>query len=143
MIPSILKQRYNMKVKVIIEKDENGFGCFAENLKSTIIGEGKSVDEAKEDFLNSVEEVKASYLENGGELPSELKDLEFEYKYDLASFFNEFDFINVSKLAKRIGINASLMRQYKSCDAYISETQAKKIESAIRGIGRELSSVSL
>lgn len=132
-----------MKVRVIIEKDEKGFGCFAENLKSTIIGEGTSVEEAKKDFLNSVQEVKTSYLEAGGTPPAELDDLEFEYKYDLASFFNEFDFINVSKLAKHIGINASLMRQYKSCGAYISEAQAKKIESAIRGIGRELSSVSL
>ena len=132
-----------MKVRVIIEKDENGYGCFTENLKSTIIGEGTSVEEAKKDFLNSVEEIKASYIESGEALPEELDNLEFEYKYDLASFFNEFDFINISKLAKRIGINASLMRQYKSCDAYISETQAKKIESAIRGIGRELEGVVL
>ena len=73
-----------MKVRVIIEKDENGYGCFTENLKSTIIGEGTSVEEAKKDFLNSVEEIKASYIESGEALPEELENLEFEYKYDLA-----------------------------------------------------------
>lgn len=69
-----------MKVRVIIEKDENGYGCFAENLKSTIIGEGASVEEAKKDFLNSIEEVNASYIESGEILPEELENIEFEYK---------------------------------------------------------------
>lgn len=132
-----------MKTTVAIEKDRNGFGCFTPDLATTIIGEGKTVEEMKADFLNSYEEIKASYLDNGEELPAELRDLTFEYKYDIASFFDEFDYINMSKFAKHIGINPSLMRQYKACDAYISEKQAKKIEEAIRKVGEELMAVSL
>ena len=85
----------------------------------------------------------ASYTENGEELPAELHGIEFEYKYDVASVFNYFDFINVTKFAKWAGINGGLMRAYKSCDTYISEKQAKKIEEALRRIGRELSAISL
>lgn len=97
----------------------------------------------KADFENSVREMLASYTENGEELPSELQGIEFEYKYDIASMFNYFDFINVTKFAKWAGINASLMRQYKSCDTYISEAQARKIEQALHKIGHELSAISL
>lgn len=85
----------------------------------------------------------ASYTENGEELPAELQGIEFEYKYDVASVFDYFDFINVTKFAKWAGINAGLMRQYKSCNTYISEAQAHKIGQALRKIGRELSAISL
>lgn len=85
----------------------------------------------------------ASYTENGEELPDELQGIEFEYKYDVASVFNYFDFINVTKFARWAGINAALMRQYKSCATYISEAQAHKIEQALHKIGHELSAISL
>ena len=54
-----------------------------------------------------------------------------------------FEFLNVSKLAKKIGINPSLMRHYKRGDTYISDAQADKIESCIHEIARELLSVTL
>ena len=125
-----------MKTTALIEKGKDGtYGIY--------IGEGTTVVEAKADFENSAREMLASYTENGEELPAELHGIEFEYKYDVASVFNYFDFINVTKFAKWAGINGGLMRAYKSCDTYISEKQAKKIEEALRRIGRELSAISL
>ena len=133
-----------MKTKAVIEKGKDGsFGIFAPEIEHVIIGEGLTVAEAKADFENSVAEMIASYTERGEELPKELRGIEFEYKYDMASVFNYFDFINVSKFAKRAGINAALMRQYKSCSTYISESRAKKIEEALHTIGKELSAISL
>lgn len=132
-----------MKAVVIIEKDENGYGAFIENVKSTIIGEGKSVSEAKADLLHSYEEVKASYLERGEPVPAELRDLTFEYKYDVSALFNAFDFLNVSKFAEKIGISPSLMRHYKSGDTYISAAQAKKIETGLHQVAQEFLRVSL
>lgn len=133
-----------MKTIALIEKGTDGtYGVFAPNLQSTIIGEGASVAEAKADFLNTYEEIKIAFAEAGEDMPSELKDLEFEFQYDVASIFNYFDFINVSKFAKRVGINASLMRQYKSCGTAISEAQAKRIQTALREVGNELLAVSL
>ena len=43
--------------------------------------------------------------------------------YDLPSFFNDFDFINVSKFAQYAGINESKMRQYKSGSSYPAGTR--------------------
>lgn len=133
-----------MKTTALIEKGKDGtFGIYTPDIDATIIGEGATVAEAKADFENSVKEMLASYTENGEEIPAELKDIEFVYKYDVASVFDYFDFINVSKFAKWAGINPALMRQYKSCDTYISEAQAHKIERALQFIGRELTTISL
>lgn len=131
------------KVIVIIEKDENGFDAFIDGINSTVIGEGKSVAEAKADLDNSYEEVKRSYIENGKEVPEELRDLFFEYKYDISALFNAFDFLNVSKFAARIGVSPSLMRHYKGGNTYISSVQAKKIEKGLHQIAQELMSVIL
>lgn len=127
----------------LIEKGKDGmFGIYTPELKHTIIGEGKTVLEAKEDFQNSVVEMMASYTGENKEIPEELKGITFEYKYDIASFFDFYDFINVSKFAERAGINPSLLRQYKSGSTnYISETQMKKIETALHKVGYELSGV--
>ena len=131
------------KAVVLIEKDENGFGAFIDGIRSTIIGEGASAEEAKADLLNSYAEVLASYSENGEEIPEELRDLEFEYKYDISAMFNRFDFLNASKFAKHIGISPSLMRHYKCGGTYISTEQAKKIENGLHSIARELLQVVL
>ena len=130
------------KILVIIEKDRNGFGAFSENTKATIIGEGKTAAEAKNDFLNSFKEVIASYAVPA-DIPQELRNPQFEYKYDISAFFDMFEFLNVSKFAKRTGINPSLMRHYKRGDTYISDAQAHKIESCIHEIAMELLQVSL
>jgi len=57
--------------------------------------------------------------------------------------FNYYDFINVSKFAKVAGINASLMRQYKSGNQYISENQVLKIEDALHKIAGEIAAIKL
>jgi predicted RNase H-like HicB family nuclease len=132
-----------MKTVALIEKGKNGtYGIYTPDLKSTIIGEGISVAEAKKDFENSVQEIIEVYAEDGQELPEELKNLTFEYKYDLASLFDYYRIINVSQFAKTAGINPSLMRQYKS-GQYISEKQISKIEKELNRIGRELANLSL
>ena len=75
--------------------------------------------------------------------PEELQELSFDYKYDISALFNAFDFINVSKFAQRIGVSPSLMRHYKGGDTYISDNQAKRIESGLHQLARELLSVTL
>lgn len=131
-----------MRTIALIEKGEdNTFTIYTPDLECTIVGEGDTVEEAKADFANSVEEMISSY--DGGELPDELKDLTFEYKYDIAALFNCFDYLNLSKFAKHAGINANLMQQYKSGKTYISRARAKEIEASLHRIGDELKAVSL
>lgn len=133
-----------MITTALIEKGKDGtFGVFTPDLKSTIIGEGKTVAEAKEDFNNSVNEVLLYFQESGKEAPGELQNIEFEFKYDLASIFDYYNFINVSKFAQVAGINASLMRQYKTGKQYISENQVSKIEEAFHKMANEFATIKL
>jgi predicted RNase H-like HicB family nuclease len=132
-----------MKTTALIEIGEDGyFGIFTPDINTTIVGEGKTVAEAKADFEISVQEMIASYTENGEPLPKDLQNISFEYKYDIASFFNYFPLLNMSQLAKYTGINPSLMRQYKK-GQYISEKQIAKIQAGINKIGRELAKIQL
>ena len=133
-----------MKTTALIEKGKDGtFGIFTPDINSTIIGEGNTVTEAKADFENSVREIIQFYKEDGKELPEELKDIQFVYKYDIASMFNYYNWINVSQFAKKAGINPSLMRQYRIGKTYISENQIGKIERALHSLGNELAAIKL
>lgn len=128
----------------LIEKGADGtYSIYTANTTTTIVGEGQTVAEAKLDFEQALQEYYLTYQELGEDIPEEMRGVEIEYKYDIPSLFNNFDFINVSKFAKYVGINASLLRQYKAGDTYISEAQAKKIESALHKIGEELTAISL
>jgi predicted RNase H-like HicB family nuclease len=133
-----------METIALIEQGKDGsFTIYTPDLQSTITGSGKNVKKAKEDFTISVSEMILSYIETGRELPKELLDLTFEYKYDIASLFDYYNWINVTQFAKIAGINPSLMRQYKKGLSYISEKQANKIEVALHKLGNELSSIIL
>ena len=132
-----------MKALVIIEKDEKGYTAFTDNLSTILHGSGTTVEEAKEELMAGYKDIISYYEGEGKSIPNELKDLSFEFKYDISAFFNVFDFLNASKFAERIGISPSLMRHYKSGDTYISSYQAKRIESGLHQIGRELLAVML
>jgi hypothetical protein len=72
-----------------------------------------------------------------------ITEVEFEYAYDLTVFFEEFDFLNQSKIAELAGINPGLIRQYSSGHKQPSMEQVSKIEKAIRRMAEKLSSVQL
>ena len=133
-----------MKHIALIEKGQDGtYGIYTPDINHTIIGSGITVAEAKADFENSVEEMLLSYTETGRAIPKELQGISFEYKYDLASLFSCYSWINVTQFAKIAGINAGLMRQYKAGIAYISEAQTQKIEATLHKLGEELTAVRL
>ena len=94
-----------MKALVIIEKDQTGFAAFTDNLTAVLHGSGASVQEAKDELLAGYRELLDYYAAKGENVPDELKDLTFEYKYDISAMFNVFDFLNASKFAERIGIS--------------------------------------
>ena len=132
-----------MKALVIIEKDGSGFTAFTDNLSTVLHGSGATVSDAKKELMAGYKTIQDYYLESGEAMPDELCNLTFTYKYDISALFDVFDYLNASKFAERIGISPSLMRHYKSGDTYISSAQAKKIESGLHQIGREMLSVIL
>lgn len=108
----------------------------------TLLGTGDTVSEAKKDFRDSYDGVKESYESRGDFMPTELTE-EISFHFDISSLFEYFSMINVSALARYLGINPSLMRQYKKGDTYISEAQLEKIEQGIHRLGSELQALKL
>ncbi|MCH5220299.1 MAG: hypothetical protein J1F20_06975 [Muribaculaceae bacterium] len=131
-------------MKVSIEKQSDG-SYIAYNTtgdKVRLIGTGSTVKEAKDDFFNTLVEVKDSYIELGDEMP-ECLDEEIEFSFDISSLFEYYSMFNVSALGRYLGINDSLMRQYRNGSTYISDKQLEKIEAGIHRLGSELSALRL
>ena len=129
---------------VSIEKQNDGtyIAYNKESDEFTALGTGNTIAEAKEDFFNSVEEMKEVYQENGDEVPAALMEKP-TFKFDLASFFEYYSFINVTTFAKMIGINSSLMRQYKKGNTYISDAQLEKIQTFVDNMGTDFQGLRL
>lgn len=134
----------SFKILAIVERGADGlYSVYSDNCigDSYFGGYGDSVENAKKDFLRSIEEAIQEQIKEGKEAPS-LEDITVEYRYDIPSFFNYFDFINVSRFAEYVGINESKMRAYKSGVSYPGEKTTVKIFKAVKEIGEELCEAS-
>lgn len=132
-----------MRIIAIIEKGSDGMYSVRSEQRignHYFGGFGESVSIAKEDFLESVREVIDESIAEGIKVPT---TFQITYRFDLPSFFNFFDYLNVSKFAELAGINESKMRQYKCGSAYPGEKVTKKISTAIRKIASDFSSATL
>ena len=133
-----------LTVKAIVEKGPDGlYSIHSDNHfgNSYFGGYGNSVEKAKADFFESIKEA-INEQQAEGETAPQLESISIEYRYDLPSFFNYFDFINVSKFAEYVGINESKMRAYKCGVSYPGEKTTSKIFKAVKEIGKELSVAS-
>lgn len=127
-----------MKVTICVEKQagEKNCSCFVEEKlgKYGLNGFGHSVDEAVQDLLVTRQEL----INEGIDVP----ELEMKFKYDLWAFFDKYP-MNATLVAKEIGINPSLMRQYIAGIKKPSKQRIDDIQNGIRNIGRMLSDISL
>lgn len=134
-----------MKIVAIIEKGADGYFSIHsdDHLGNSFFGGfGDSVAMAKEDFRSSISEAIQEQISEGRPVP-EISEIVVEYHYDIPSFFNFFDFFNVSKFAEFAGINESKMRAYKSGASYPGEKTMRKISHAVKAISAELLSAVL
>lgn len=133
-----------MATKVRIERGKNGdYWLNSDGLKNILVGTGSTIEEAKADFIQSLQDMIDSYTENDEPIPDELKDITFDYYYDTASVLAEVaKYINLSALARETGINASLIRQYKQ-GQYISAQQAQKIQEGLHSMGNKIAGIKL
>jgi|LakMenEpi03Aug12_release.lakeMendotaPanAssembly.Ray.scaffolds.fasta_scaffold1193965_2 predicted RNase H-like HicB family nuclease len=128
------------KITVVLEKGKDDFGAWAENIPG-IYGAGNTSAEAK----SSVEEAIAIYIKENSKLPAVLKgDFEIIYKMDTVSLLNYYKGIfTKSGLEKITGINQKQLQHYSTGHRKPRQTQAKKIESALHNLGKELLSVQM
>jgi predicted RNase H-like HicB family nuclease len=135
-----------MKITAIIERNDNNF--YAITSEDVIAGchfggYGYTVQEAKADFFDGIKESLETAVELGKTVTVKPEDIEVEFRYDIPSFFNYFDFINVTQFAKKAGINESKMRAYKSGVASASEKTINKILTTIKAMGAEMCAATL
>jgi predicted RNase H-like HicB family nuclease len=124
----------------IIEKAEDGgYGIYAKDDNIPVVGSGLTEDEAKENFVQVLDEQAEYYKGKRGEYPNWYNDkCEVEYKYDVSGFFLSFPFINATEFAKSIGINPSLMRKYKNGLATAGGKQKDLIQNKFNEIVSKL-----
>ena len=133
-----------MKKAIVELWDDGTYSIFVPDMKKhNLNAQGGSVSEAKEKLKEAIQDYIDMYANMGKPIPEEINHPDFEFKYDMASFFNYFDCLNASRLAEKAGVNASLIRQYKKGIKFASEKQSNKIQTAIHRLGNELLAVRL
>lgn len=132
-------------LQVIIEKGDEGLFGRIEGRKSYLpVTYGKS----KKEVFDNLRELIRDYQQHQKDgdnfwLKLDTNNLEFEVFYDLQAFFSEHDFLNASAIARHANMNESLVRQYAVGKKYPSLEQAKKLETVIRELTKDLNKVSL
>jgi predicted RNase H-like HicB family nuclease len=129
-----------MKLKAIIERwDDGTYSIYVLNTSNhNLSAQGATVEEARRNLQEAVNDYIQMYNAMNKPVPSEISNPVFEYKYDLASFFNYFDYLNISAFARKAKVNPSLMRQCKKKVAFASEKQTMRIQETINSIGKEM-----
>ena len=126
------------KVTIQVEKSkqEKNFSCFmVEKLPNFgLTGYGNTAKQAIEDMYVAQKEIKELLEEEGKLMP----ELEFVFQFDIGSFFDYYSYLNMSGVAKKAGINASLMRQYSMGIHEPSKKRKQQILECLHQIAKEL-----
>lgn len=101
-----------MKVIANVKREpgEKNFSCYMNitELKTGVLGLGSSAKAAINDMMSGWQDAVADFKDDG----IEASELEIEYRFDVGSLFSFYDFVNIAGVAREIGINPSVMRQY-------------------------------
>ena len=122
------------KIKMIVEKTNTGFSAFSED--SPIYTTGKTVPE----LINNAYEAAQLYFE---EENVKVIHENIKFEVDFKQFFQYYKVLNSKFLAKKIGMNPTLLSQYVQGHKKPSENQTEKILTGIQQIGKELSEMNL
>lgn len=121
------------KVELVIEKGEKGLWGSVTYNDNLITDQAPTLPELENQIKNRLKEFEDVDPET----------VAFERTYDVFALFQEFDFLNISKVAKYADINSGLLRQYASGVKYPSLNQAKKIEETLHRLAAQMQKVSV
>lgn len=122
------------KIRFTVEKTDTGFSAYAEEYPVHTTGAYFS------ELLQNAVEAANLHLSEQDCLISE-NNIAFDI--DIKQFFQYYRVINSKFLAKRIGMNETLLSQYVQGRKKPSPAQTDKILSGIHEIGQELISISI
>ena len=131
-----------MKVRVFIERSNDGYSAYMpddNNLPFGLTGDGKTAQEAMQDFLLARDEMKEFFIEEG----KELQEVEFDFSYDVASFLAYYsDKLSLAGLERITGVAQGQLSHYVTGRRQPSKKTVEKIQKALQNFGNELSHVN-
>ena len=122
------------KTVVIVEKTKTGYSAYAED--DAIFSTGKDIVTLHRNLL---EAFRLANEETGVHVAPD----DLSLRLDLKHFFRYYKVLNANFLAKRIGMNPTLLSQYVRGKKQPSAKQLDKILLGIQSIGRELAALQL
>ena len=129
------------KINVVIERGIDGsFSAYIadDNCEFGCLGEGKSVEETKADFMKAVGEMQEVYAEEGSKFP----DVKFDFIYDMASFLNYYAYaFSLAGLARITGVNQGQLSHYVTGRRRPSKSTVEKIEQSLHDFANEIGQV--
>lgn len=130
-------------VDVILERGSDGtfdaYMEYYEDLKFGLLGQGKTVEEAKADFYNTYKEMGELYKEQG----KDIEQLEFNFKYDIPSFLQYYAFaFTLAGMERITGVSQGQLSHYINGVRKPSEKTARKIQERIHEFGKSLSQIN-
>ncbi len=119
---------------MIVEKTDTGFSAFSDDYP--IFTTGRNIPE----LINKAFESANLFFEEDN-INITHENLKFEI--DFKQFFQYYRVLNSKFLAKKIGMNPTLLSQYVQGRKKPSDLQTEKILIGIHQIGKELSEINL
>jgi len=122
------------KIEVCVEKTNTGYSAYVEYL--SVFTSAQTITELYKNLLEAINLVLA---EEGKEVTMDQIKLNLDFK----QFFQFYKVLNANFLAKRIGMNPTLLSQYVRGKKQPSQKQSEKIIQGVQQIGQELADISL
>ena len=132
------------KIELIIEKEAGHFWGRVEGKGFMPTDQGATIAQLIENVKDSIRD----YQGHEGKRDkiwarTDVDTLAFDLRYDLAAFFEAFDFLNLTVIAKMANMNRSLLNQYVKGLKHASADQARKIEIVIHALAKEMMEAEL
>ena len=125
-------KKLKKKIDITVEVTSTGYSAYTEDM--SVYSTAKDIPEL---YANLIEALNLAYEEIGYEITSE----NLKLNLDLQQFFQYYKVLNANFLAKRIGMNPTLLSQYVRGKKQPSPKQSDRIIKGIQSIGRELSEI--
>ena len=130
------------KVNAVIERASDGtYSVYmdADDMSYLVTGTGRTVDEAVRCFQGGYEDMRRYYAEEG----KEFVEVEFDYKYDMASFLSYYSgILSLAGLSRLTGINQGQLSHYVTGRRVPSMRTKEKMQQSIRAFASELGQVN-
>jgi len=127
-------KKLKKKIDITVEKTNTGYAAYSEEL--SVYSTAKDTSSL---YSNLIEALNLYYVDFGYEVSLE----NLKLNLDLQQFFQYYKVLNAKFLAKRIGMNPTLLSQYVRGKKRPSANQTNKIIKGIHTIGKELSDINL